>query len=158
MIHLLKETRLFRQCTTKELRDIARLCQNLTFKEGEHIFEAKNPAVYLYLVDQGTIDLRFSVTYYETFQELTIDRKFRGEAFGWSALIEPRIYTLTAIAAKDSQLVKINESDIHKLCKENSRLGYIIMKNISQIVGERFDLIQKMLFDIIQKSLKEKEL
>ena len=158
MIYLLKEAKLFRECTIKELQDIASLCQSLTFKDGEHIFEAQSPAIYLYIISEGTVDLRFRVTYYEASQEITIDRKFRGEAFGWSALIEPHTYTLTAMAMKDSQLVRISEKDINKLCKENNRLGYIIMKNISEIVGERFYLIQKMLIDVIQKNLKDKEL
>lgn len=157
MLDLLKETRVFKGCTIQELQDIANFCQRTTFKNGEYIFKAKSPAEYLYIVQEGVVELRFKVTLYLASREITIDRKFEGNVFGWSALVEPHIYTLSAIAVKDSELVRINEKDLKRLSKENHHLGYTLMKNISEIIGERFELLQKILIDFIQKDLKEKE-
>ena len=157
MIELLKEARLFKECTDKELKDIADICHKITFRDGEYIFSADTPAEFLYIVQDGAIDLRFLVTHYAASREITMDRKFRAEAFGWSALTEPHVYTLSALAANDTELLRINEKDMMVLCKENSHLGYVLMKMTAEIIGERFDLVQKLLIDVIQKNLNEKE-
>jgi signal-transduction protein with cAMP-binding, CBS, and nucleotidyltransferase domain len=158
MIQVLKESRLFRECTNQELEEIADVCTTVTFKNGEHIFEAKSFAEYLYIVSEGAVELRFEINYYNASQELILERKTRGEAFGWSALTKPNIYTLTALAVQNSDLLILNDRDLRELCAKNDHLGYILMKNIAEIIGERFQMVQNMLINEIQQNLKEKEL
>jgi CRP-like cAMP-binding protein len=81
----------------------------------------------------------------------------KGEAFGWSAIIEPNIYTLSAFAVTDSQLMQIKKDEFGKLCAENDHLGSVLFKNIAEIIAERYILIQKILIDAIQQELKSKE-
>ncbi|MFQ6113592.1 MAG: Crp/Fnr family transcriptional regulator [bacterium] len=157
MIELLKEARVFKECTSQELQEIAKICQRRAFKNGERIFEAESPAQNLYRVAEGAVELNFKVVHYHASKEMTLDRKFKGEAFGWSALTEPFIYTLSAIAVQDSVLLTIKANDIKKLCTENNHLGYVLMKNIAEIIGGRFASVQKILIDMIQQNLIEKE-
>lgn len=157
MIELLKQARVFKEFTTQELQEIANICERITFKSGERIFEAESPAEYLYIVAKGGVELQFKVTHYHALKEVTLDRKLEGEAFGWSALTEPHHYTLSAMAMQDSELLRIKANDIKKLCAENNHLGYILMQNIAEIIGERFASVQKLLIDIIQQNLIEKE-
>lgn len=157
MIDSLEECRLFTGCSKEELADIGNICQRIAFKKGHHLFEAGSPAEYLFIVIGGAIELRFKVTHYNAPQELTIDRILKGEAFGWSALSEPNIYTLSGLSTTDSELLQVKANDIMKLCKENYHLGYILMKNIAAIVGERFATMQKILIDVIQQHLIKKE-
>ncbi|MCK5452950.1 MAG: cyclic nucleotide-binding domain-containing protein [Calditrichia bacterium] len=158
MVELLKESKIFNECTNQELTDISNICQTISVKDGEQILEAKSPAEYLYIIAEGCVELRFTVTHYFSSQKITFDRKVKGEAFGWSALAEPHLYTLAAWAVKDSKLLKLTGNDIKRLCSENYHLGYVLMKNVAEIIGERFDLVQKILIDTIQLNLKEKEL
>lgn len=157
MLDLLKEAKVFRECTTEELKEVADITQSLTLKNGERVFDAKNPAEYLYIVAKGAVELRFTVTHYRAAKEVTIDRILEKEAFGWSSLREPHPYTLSALAVKDSKLLRLSAKDVKRLCAENHHLGYVLMKNIADIIGERFDLAQKMLIELIQQELKEKE-
>ncbi len=158
MFQTLKNTRLFNECTNQELHEIDNICEKITFNEGELIFEAKSSAKYLYIICEGAVELRFKVNYYNASQNITLDRKTVGEVFGWSALTKPNIYTLSAWALQNSDLLRIDEKDIKELCAKNDRLGYMLMKNIAEIIGERFELVQKMLINEIQQNLKEKEL
>lgn len=157
MHQMLKEHRLFKECTDQELGEIDNICQKITFKENEIIFKAKGSAKYLYLISEGAVELLFEVKYYNASQNITLDRKTKGDVFGWSALTKPNIYTLSARAAQNSDLLRINEKDINELCAKNDHLGYILMKNISEIIGERFELIQKILIYEVQQNLKDKE-
>ena len=126
-------------------------------KAGERIFEAKSPAEYLYVVNEGMVEIRFNVTYFNATKEITLERRLKGDALGSSALSKPNIYTLSALAVQDSELIKFKASDIKQLCDENAHLGYVVMNNISEVIGERFASVQKILVDVIQQSLREKE-
>ncbi|MFQ5640238.1 MAG: Crp/Fnr family transcriptional regulator [bacterium] len=158
MINVLKGISIFEECSRQELEPIAGLCRKATFKLGQRIFEAGNPFEYLCLLSEGEIELRFEVNCLNTSREITLDRKFKGETFGWSALTPPQIPSLSAVAVQDSEVLKVSANDIKRLCQENSHLGYVLMKNVSTIISQRFTTLQRTLIDVIQQHLKEKEL
>jgi signal-transduction protein with cAMP-binding, CBS, and nucleotidyltransferase domain len=157
MFQILKESRLFNECTNQELEKIDDICKTITFKKGESIFKAKSFAEYLYIVTNGVVELRFGINYYNASQELTFERKTKGDVFGWSAMTKPNIYTFTALTVQDSELLILNERDLKELCIKNDHLGYILMKNIAEIIGERFQMVQNMLINEIQQNVNEKE-
>ena len=158
MLDLLKEVRVCKGCTEAELQEIAEICERITFKNRERVFEAQRPAEYLYIVGKGLIDLRFSVTHYLASAEITLDQIGNGEIFGWSTFAYPYLYTVSAIAVRDSQLLKIKQTNLNQICTTNSHLGYGIMSKIAQTIGERFALVQKILVNEVQHGLSEKEL
>lgn len=148
---------LFRECTPDELHAVAAACETVTARQGETIFEARSPAEHLYIVAAGTIELKFSVIHYMERQEIPIERKFKGDAFGWSAIVPPHSFTLSAVATRDSELVRISRAQIEHLCRSNHHFGYVFMQSIAEVVGRRFNVVQQMLIDNIQHSLKKKE-
>ena len=159
MVSLLKEARIFEDCTTQELEDIATICERVSFTSGEYLFEANSPAEHLFLIIKGLLELHFNVTHYNAARKITFERVKQGEILGWSsALTQPRVYALSAIAVKDSELLKIRVNDIEKLCMENNHLGYVVMKNISETISKRFQVLRHMLIDEIQHELNQKEL
>ena len=159
MVRLLKEARIFEDCTTQELEDIATICERVSFNRGEYLFEANSPAEHLFLVIKGLVELHFNVTHYSAAKKITFERVNKGEVLGWSsALTKPRVYALSAMAVKDSELLKIKVNDIEKLCMEHHHFGYVLMKNISETISKRFQVLRHMLIDEIQHELNEKEL
>jgi CRP-like cAMP-binding protein len=159
MVSLLKAVRIFEDCTTQELEDIATICEQVSFNTGERLFEANSPAEHLFLVVKGLIELHFNVTHYSAAKKITFERVKQGEILGWSsALTQPRVYALSATAVKDSELLRIRVSDIEKLCMENNHLGYVLMKNISETIAARFNRLQHLFIAEIQYELNQKEL
>ncbi|MFQ5649291.1 MAG: Crp/Fnr family transcriptional regulator [bacterium] len=157
MIDLLRETGVFAEFSDKELEDFSGICERISVNQGDRIFEAESSAEHLYIVSRGAIELRFKVTYYHVSKEVTLERKFKSDAFGWSALTEPYVYTLAAVAMQDSELLKFKASDVKRLSASASHLGHILMRNISEIIAERFVALQRMLIDVIRENLKDKE-
>ena len=158
MLDLLKEVRVCKGCTEAELQEITEICERVPFKNGERVFEAQRPAEYLYIVGKGLIDLRFSVTHYLASAEITLDQIGNGEIFGWSTFAYPYLYTVSAIAVRDSELLKIKQNDLNQICVRNSYLGYGVMSKLVQTIGERFALVQKILINEVQHGMSEKEL
>lgn len=157
MIELLKEAKLFEGLLKEELEAIQKLCEACTSKKGSQVFKAGESADYLFVVVEGEIELRFEVVYSNAAVEIPLDKKRKGEAFGWSALIEPHKYTLSAVAAKDCELLRLRGRDIEKLCGESNHLGYVMMNNFAKLIGMRFSVLEKALIAEIQRSLKVKD-
>lgn len=157
MIDLLKEAKLFEDLLPEELEQIQKLCEVRNLKKGAQIIAAGEPADYLFMVVEGEVELRFEVVYSNASTEISLDRKGRGESFGWSALIEPYQYSLSAFAVKDCELLQLRGRDIEKLCKENTHLGYVMMNSIAKLIGQRFSAMEKALVTEIQRSLREKD-
>lgn len=158
MVTELRDFQVFKECAEHEMEDLAKICQKMTFKSGERIFEAGAPAKHFYVVVNGVVELYFTVAHYDAQREIILDRKCKGEAFGWSALTEPNTFTLSAMAVKETEVLRMRRQDLEELCQENNHLGYVLKKNIAEIIGERFTLIQRMLIDMVRQSIKEKEL
>ena len=157
MIHLLKKFNIFEGMGEKELQEIAEICRLQQFQKGVCVFKAGDKAEFLFMVNKGKIELRFKVKYHNVSTEIALDKLSEGDTFGWSALTHPFTYTLSAFATEDSEFVQIKESDIKRICQGNYHLGYMLMNNIAQIIGQRFSTIQGILIQEIQESLKRKE-
>jgi CRP-like cAMP-binding protein len=157
MRSLLKECSLFQGCTAQELDKVAAACDTKAVAAGEVVLEAESPAEHLYVVSEGSVELRFTVTHYVASEEIPIDRMLRGDVLGWSAVVAPHTFTLSAVAVKDSQLLRISSSDIKRWCAEDDHFGHVLMRNLADIIGQRFNMVQRMLIDVIQDRLKKQE-
>lgn len=157
MIEALGEFRIFQSLEPEELDAIAKLCKTAQVKRGEQIFQAGEPARSLFLVWTGKIELRFKVVYSNAAVEIPLDSKAAGEFFGWSALIPPYRYTLSAYVVEESELLRIDQADIQRSCEANTHLGYKLMKNIAQVIGQRFQIAEQMLVKEVQDGLRHKD-
>lgn len=148
---------IFQGLGREELDAISSLCRATKVKRGERIFQAGEQASSLFLVCAGKIEIRFKVVCANAVVELLLETITSGEAFGWSAVTPPYKYTLSAYAAEDSDLLQVDQAEIHSLCEANLHLGYTFMKNVGRIIGERFQAGQQMLIKEIQDGLKRKD-
>ncbi len=154
VLGLLRKARIFDHCTDDELSTVAAACESSEYFAGQTIFAADDRADRLYVVAEGTVDLQITVSNYAAVQKITIDRKFKGNVLGWSAVVEPHIYTLSAVAARDTRLLHISSGDIERLCEQNGHFGHMLVKNIANIAGQRLDVMRRMLADVIEQRTK----
>ena len=157
MLASLERIKSLEDCTDQELEALAGICQTVEVQAGERIFEEGDEANYLYFVSRGIVELRVKVNHYLATSEITIDRVREGETFGWSALTKSKTYTLSALAVSGGELLKVPAADVRLMCDNNHDFGYVLMKNISALIGERYELTRKMLLNVIQKELDERE-
>jgi len=89
---------IFEGLTDDELERIAALCREEVHEAGATIFEEGSAADYSYLVEEGEVALEMELDLrpYASPKQTTIEVVTKGEAFGWSALVEPHIWTLSA--------------------------------------------------------------
>lgn len=90
----------------------------------------------LYLVLEGKIDLKITIDPKSQRQQ-HISTVTDGHMMGWSALVEPYIYTLSAIAVADCRLVALEASAVRDIMERNPEIGYTVMKRLAKAIGAR---------------------
>ena len=154
MIEGLERLTIFEGLTRDQLHTVGERCEITTVKRGETVFRAGEPAQYLLFVRSGRVELRFQVMYAGTPNECALDIITADGACGWSAMIPPHKYTLTACAVEDSELLRIRQTDLQHCCDADPRMGFVVMGNIARPVGERYELARQSLVREIQNNLK----
>ena len=156
-VEAIKRFTILEGLTPEESDTILQRCQITPVRKGEKVFEAGGPANCLFLVRSGKIELRFKVVYFNGSVEVPLEKMGAGAVIGWSALIAPHRYTLTGYATEDSELLQISRTEFEACCEANPRAGYLVMRNIARIIGERYEFVRQILAGEIQSDLKKKE-
>ena len=144
----LKECELFNGLDDDELARVAIICSEIELAEGTSLFSERQSAERIYVVTRGQVALHKSI---ETFQAQP-SRRFAtvafctpGQVVGWSALVEPYRYTLSATAWEPSQLLGISSGLLRRAMELNPGVGYRIMKALSEVMGRRLQQVTKSL-------------
>jgi CRP/FNR family cyclic AMP-dependent transcriptional regulator len=151
----LKEFGLFHGLDGSELAKIAKLCNERTLDEGTLLFDQGKGAKELHLCRSGKVDI--TVRLREPWGiEITVHKAGGGEVFGWSSLVEPYRYTASAKIIERTEDISIKASALNKLFEENTRIGYIFMRNLSAVISSRLtEYRQKLSVEIAATIKKE---
>ncbi len=152
---VLKEFGLFQGLDDSELTKIAELCNERTLDEGTLYFDQGKEAKEIHLCRSGKVDI--VVRLREPWGiEVTVHKAGGGEVFGWSSLVEPYIYTASAKIVERTEDIYVKASDLNKLFEENTRIGYIFMRNLSAVISARLtEYRQKLSVEIAATIKKE---
>jgi CRP-like cAMP-binding protein len=121
------------QCMIKAL---AMAGEKVVVKKGEWLFYEGNVADALYVVISGTVGLKVALDR-EGSSHVELCTLVAGDLLGWSAVVEPGIYHLSASAMQDSTLVKWDGADLAELLTHHPAMGFKLMCRIVQVVGDR---------------------
>jgi len=124
------------------LEKLSSISQDKAVEKGEWLFHEGDSADALYLILQGSIDLKLKLDEKKNIYG-TLTTLRAGNALGWSAVVEPYIYTLGAVALEDSRLVRLNSEDLRVLLKEYPEQAYILMQAIAQAMATRVNLLSE---------------
>ena len=75
-----------------------------------------------------------------------------GEVVGWSGLVEPYTYTLSALAWESSRLIRIDAKILRKALDRYPTVGHSVMKRLSVVMSRRLRQITEALIDMQEVS------
>jgi CRP/FNR family cyclic AMP-dependent transcriptional regulator len=116
----------------------------ITLTSGAELFHMGTPADNLYLVSQGRIKLTLPMRIRGLQQDVFVEERSPGETVGWSALIPPHQFTLTATAPLQTEVIAISGEVLRAHCDAFPAIGYAISVNLAAVVGQRLQLFQAM--------------
>ncbi len=136
----IKESDLFKGVSQRFLTKIATNSDEEKFTRNSVVFKAGDKASHFYVLVEGAVDI--SLGKRET-THMSVTKA--GEVFGWSALVDPYIYTATARCTKDTRVMKIGRDLVENAICEHPAEGLAILKNLTGIIAQRLRYAYKSL-------------
>ena len=145
----LKRAEVFLGLSDSDLGKIAALpsCREETYQSEEVIFRDGDEAKHLYVLEEGRVDLVMEVPprSKQAATKVVVDRITTGGLFGWSALVRPHLYVMSAICEEPSRVVSISGADLLSLFESDYHIGYKTFQGLAHIIGARLRDVEQVL-------------
>jgi CRP-like cAMP-binding protein len=127
----LRRVELFAGLNDAELADVASICEERTYKTGDHITGQGDPGDLLFIIVDGLVEVIRASAEGDTAPK-TVVHLGQGQVIGEMALVDlgPRSATIRVIS-DDAILHAIHHDRFLKLCEERHHLGYVVMRNLA---------------------------
>lgn len=145
----LKRAEVFLGLNDSDLSKIATLpsCREEAYQQQEVLFRAGEEAKHLYVLKEGQVDVVMGLPAQtnQVATEVVIDIITAGGFFGWSALVGPNVYVMSAICQEPSRVVIISGIELMALFDSNYYIGYKVFQSLSHIIGTRLRDMEQVL-------------
>ncbi|TET39029.1 MAG: cyclic nucleotide-binding domain-containing protein [Dehalococcoidia bacterium] len=135
---VLARSQLFEGLADGELDKITRLCREKVYEAGATIFTEGEVAKELYIVEDGRVVLEMTIRFGPgSGRRGSIDVITKGQAFGWSAIAESHILTMSARCMEKTKVIALDGVGLRRLLEEDSHMGHKVMKRLVGLVSSR---------------------
>ena len=131
VLQVMGQVPIFENLTPKELKDLARLTHERSYKANEPVFKKLAPGEGMYVILKGTVEIK------DPDSNTTFATLGSGDFFGELALLDEEPRSAMAVATEASELVGFFRTDLLTLMKRGPELGNKILLNLSRVLGER---------------------
>jgi CRP/FNR family transcriptional regulator, cyclic AMP receptor protein len=139
-----------------EVDQVLALGQRMTVPSGGSLFRLGDEADRLFLIERGRIRLTFPMLVRGREEDVLIEEKLPGETVGWSALVPPYRFTLSATAPLETEVIALPRERLCAYCESSPAVGFRIGMNLAILVGERLQLVQAMWMREIERTVELK--
>jgi CRP/FNR family cyclic AMP-dependent transcriptional regulator len=125
---LITDSPVFADLDPEYLELIAGCAKNVGFDAGDRLFKEGDEANTFFLVRHGLIALE---QYVPNRGMLTVETVGPGEIAGWSWLVPPYRWQLSARAVEPVRAIELDGACLRDKCDEDPELGYLLLSRIS---------------------------
>jgi CRP/FNR family cyclic AMP-dependent transcriptional regulator len=140
---VLKKVEIFRGLSLTQLESLAQISEEKKYRGGETVFTERSTGNELYIIKKGKVCIELGLKGKP--DTATIQRLSVGQIFGELALVDKRSRSATVICENDCEIITIDRDKLDELFERDTHLGYIIMKNLAQLLAERLRRTDLML-------------
>lgn len=151
---LLSQGALFEGLDDEGRRRLSAIARRRTLETGEHLFLLGDNAGDFFVLVKGKVDLCLPMPLSGVLKDVSVESVGVGEALGWSALVKPYRFTLSARATEPSEVVCLARSDLLALFEADLGSGYAFFTKVSEIVGIRLLTFQALWVRELQRALE----
>jgi CRP-like cAMP-binding protein len=149
-LEMLRQLQPFKCMNERHLKKLQPECELVEFQKGDKLFAEGDDAAHLWVVFEGSVDLRFELPDGRpTSDEMTIDsieveeKEPEAKVLGWSCFVPPYKMRLSAYCVtKYCKIVRVQKSDLLRLFNDDTQMGYLFMSYMIRVVGFRFHQFQ----------------
>ncbi len=137
-----------------EAGGVLALGKRLVLPSGAELFHLGDVAENIYLVARGRLRLTLPMQVRHRDEDVMVEERSSGETVGWSALIPPYRFTLTAAACLETEVIALPREALNQCFETHPETGYRVSLNLSRVVGQRLQLFQAMWLREIQRMVE----
>ncbi len=143
----LRDCEVFSTLSDTELEQIESSASEKQYEAGVIIFEEGDSADELLVLQEGKIVLQMSLPTAQAQMDrrITVDIVTRNEVLNWSAVVEPHVYTLTAVCLQKSTVLSISAIKLRSLLQDKHHIGYAVMKGMVKVAASRLSDTRQLL-------------
>ncbi|MBI4321775.1 MAG: Crp/Fnr family transcriptional regulator [Chloroflexi bacterium] len=136
-----KDCPLFDSLSEADIERFAAISLPQEWGAGVTIFAEGEPAKNLYVLERGKVALQMQLpsTQPQVSRKITVDVVIKGEVLGWSAVVQPFVYTMTAVCLETTRALAIDSFKFRNLLKADHRLGYEVLSQLIGVVASRLN-------------------
>jgi CRP-like cAMP-binding protein len=127
-----------------EVEQILELGTRLIVPSGTLLFRLGDPADHLFLTEHGRIRLTLPMHLRDKEEDVLVEERSPGQTVGWSALIPPYRFTLSAAASLDTEVIALPQKALREYMAAQPAVGCKIALNLAVVIGHRLQLFQTM--------------
>lgn len=145
---------LLKGLSPEQTEQVLALGSRITVPCGGTLFRLGDPADCLYLTERGRIRLTLPMQVRGREEEILVEENTPGETVGWSSMIPPYRFTLTATAPMDTEVIALPRVALQSCFESSPALGLKIVTNLAVVVGHRLQLVQAMWLREMQRTVE----
>jgi CRP-like cAMP-binding protein len=137
VLRALEEAPFFAGMGGEDLAAVAAHAEWVSYGPGQRIFGEGEAATRFLLLEDGLVDLSFREGQGGTQPSPLQTVRHRGQALGWSALVEPYAYRATATAVQPTRLLAMDRDVLERRAATHPDFGAALMRAVLGLVGDR---------------------
>jgi CRP-like cAMP-binding protein len=142
---ILAEHPFFQGLAAEDIQLLTGCASNMVFKAGEVICREGDEANQFYLIRQGKVALEM---YVPERGHVVLQTLGAGEVVGWSWLIPPYQSRFDVRAVESVRAIALDGKCLRGKCEANPRLGYELLKRVTQVFTDRLMATRLQLLDV----------
>ncbi len=137
-----------------EVEQVLGLGNRLNFPAGTPLFRLGDPADRLFLTTRGRIRLTLPMRIRGQEENILAEEISAGQTLGWSALFPPYLFTLTATALVEAEVIALPRQALLAYFDAHAGAGCKIAQNLASVIGHRLHLFQTMWLREMQRTVE----
>lgn len=137
-VEFLKKIALLNGLSDEEIAQVAEVCREAVVNRGDVILEENAPSDAMYIIREGMVEVilepgKVTPEALAAPAPTPLLALGRGQVFGEMGLVDRGARSATVrCAADNTRLLVIRRDDFLRLCEEDTRIGYVVMRNIAK--------------------------
>ena len=137
-----------------EAEQVLGLGSKLNIRGGTPLFRLGDSADRLFLTTRGRSRLTLPMQIRGQEENILAEEISAGQTAGWSALIPPYLFTLTAAAPVETEVIALPREALLAYFDAHPAAGCKIAQNLAIVIGHRLHLFQTMWLREMQRTVE----
>jgi len=155
LIRDLRGADIFAGLSTYELEQIAKVCSQRTYQNGELCAVQGETIDELRIVTGGKVAVEVRLEVAPFTQTLTVTTLTPGNVFAYCSVVTPYVLIASGRCIGQTQIVSIKAPDLQRIFKERPSIEIIVMRNIATVMCSKLRDSMTQLGRLVTEMIKQ---